>query len=40
MFLGIPAGNIKIAPPNLREQADHRSKEWEARYRRICAESA
>jgi LPS sulfotransferase NodH len=40
MFLGIPAENINIAPPNLREQADHSSKEWEVRYRRICAESA
>jgi LPS sulfotransferase NodH len=39
MFLGIPAENIKIVPPSLHRQADHRSKEWEARYRRICNES-
>jgi trehalose 2-sulfotransferase len=39
MFLGITAENINVARPNLRQQADRRSKEWEARYRRICAES-
>jgi LPS sulfotransferase NodH len=40
VFLGIPAENIKTASPSLRKQADDRSREWEARYRRICAESA
>jgi LPS sulfotransferase NodH len=39
-FLGIPADNIKVAPPGLRKQADDRSREWEARYRRICAEES
>jgi trehalose 2-sulfotransferase len=39
-FLGIPAGNVKIPAPNLREQADYRSREWEARYRRICADES
>jgi len=35
-FLGIPAEGIKIKPPRLRRQADHRSREWEERYRRIA----
>jgi LPS sulfotransferase NodH len=37
-FLGIPAENLNLPPPTLRKQADDRSREWEARYRRICAE--
>jgi LPS sulfotransferase NodH len=36
-FLDIPAGGIKINPPRLRKQADHRSREWEERYRRLAA---
>jgi LPS sulfotransferase NodH len=39
IFLGIPAENIKIITPSLRRQADHRSKEWEERYRQIRNES-
>lgn len=39
-FLGIPAENATIPVPNLRKQADDRSREWEERYRRICAEEA
>jgi LPS sulfotransferase NodH len=37
-FLGIPAENFKLPPPSLRKQADDHSREWEARYRRMCAE--
>jgi trehalose 2-sulfotransferase len=37
-FLGIPAEDFKVPPPTLRQQADHRSQEWEARYRQMCAE--
>jgi trehalose 2-sulfotransferase len=37
-FLGIGAQAINLPPPNLRPQADHRSREWEARYRQILAE--
>lgn len=37
-FLGIPADDLKLPPPSLRQQADHRSREWELRYRQICAE--
>jgi LPS sulfotransferase NodH len=37
-FLGIPAEDVKVPPPTLRQQADHRSQEWEARYRQMCAE--
>jgi trehalose 2-sulfotransferase len=37
-FLGIPAEKLNLPPPTLRKQADDRSREWEARYRRICAE--
>jgi LPS sulfotransferase NodH len=40
LFLGIPAAKFNMAPPTLRKQADDRSKEWETRYRRICAESS
>jgi trehalose 2-sulfotransferase len=36
-FLDIPAKGIRIKPPRLRRQADHRSREWEERYRRIAA---
>jgi LPS sulfotransferase NodH len=39
-FLGIPAENVIVPPPTLRVQADDRSQEWEARYRRICAEES
>jgi trehalose 2-sulfotransferase len=34
-YLGIPAENINLPPPTLRAQADDRSREWEARYRRM-----
>jgi LPS sulfotransferase NodH len=37
-FLGIPAENATISTPNLRQQADDRSREWEERYTRIWAE--
>ena len=36
-FLGIPTENIKVPAPTLRRQADHLSREWEARYRQMCA---
>jgi LPS sulfotransferase NodH len=36
-FLDIPAEGIRTKPPRLRRQADHRSREWEERYRRIAA---
>lgn len=39
-YLGIPAENVNVPPPNLRQQADGRSREWEARYRQICAEES
>jgi LPS sulfotransferase NodH len=37
-FAGIRANDVKVPPPTLRKLADDRSREWEARYRRICAE--
>jgi trehalose 2-sulfotransferase len=37
-FLGIPAENVEVPPPTLRKQADDRSREWEVRYRQICAD--
>jgi LPS sulfotransferase NodH len=37
-FLGIAAETIAVPPPGLRRQADDHSREWEARYRQICAE--
>jgi LPS sulfotransferase NodH len=37
-FLGIPAENVNLPPPSLRQQADDRSREWETLYRQICAE--
>jgi LPS sulfotransferase NodH len=37
-FLGIPAENINLHPPTLRKQADDQSREWEARYRNMCAD--
>jgi LPS sulfotransferase NodH len=37
-FLGLPAENVNLPPPNLRRQADERSRDWEARYRQIAAE--
>jgi trehalose 2-sulfotransferase len=37
-FLGLPASSVTLPPPNLRRQADCRSQDWEARYRRIAAE--
>jgi LPS sulfotransferase NodH len=39
-FLGISSENIKVTPPSLRKQADESSREWEVRYRRICAEES
>jgi trehalose 2-sulfotransferase len=36
-FLGIPIENVNIPAPNLRRQADDLSRDWEARYREICA---
>jgi LPS sulfotransferase NodH len=39
-FLGIPAENVKVPPPTLRRQADHRSQEWEARYRQMCMDAS
>ncbi len=39
-FLGIPAENVSLPPPALRKQADDRSRDWEARYRRMCAEES
>jgi LPS sulfotransferase NodH len=39
-FLGIPAENLKVPPPNLRQQADNSSREWEARYRQMCADES
>ena len=37
-FLCLPTENVTLPPPTLRRQADHRSQDWEARYRRIAAE--
>jgi LPS sulfotransferase NodH len=37
-FLDIPVENVQLPPPSLRQQADTRSSEWEARYRQMCAE--
>ena len=37
-FLGISTQMINLPTPNLQRQADHRSREWEARYRQIIAE--
>lgn len=37
-FLGIAAENVKLPPPTLRQQADRRSQDWEARYRRLCTD--
>jgi LPS sulfotransferase NodH len=37
-FLDIPAENVKVPAPTLRKQADDHSREWEARYRRMCAD--
>jgi LPS sulfotransferase NodH len=37
-FVGIPVEDITLPPPTLRKLADDRSQEWEARYRRICAD--
>jgi LPS sulfotransferase NodH len=34
-FLGIPAEDVRVPPPTLRQQADQRSQEWELRYRRM-----
>ena len=39
-FLGIPAENVRLPPPTLRKQADDRSREWEVRYRQICADES
>ena len=37
-FLDIPVENVQLPPPGLRPQTDGRSREWEARYRQMCAE--
>jgi LPS sulfotransferase NodH len=37
-FLGIPVHKVQLPPPSLRRQADARSREWEWRYRQMCAE--
>jgi LPS sulfotransferase NodH len=37
-FLGIPAENVKAPAATLRKQTDDHSRQWEARYRRMCAE--
>jgi trehalose 2-sulfotransferase len=37
-FVGIPVEEVELPPPTLRKLADDRSQEWEARYRRICAD--
>jgi trehalose 2-sulfotransferase len=37
-FLGIASENVKVPVPTLRKQADDHSREWEARYRRMCAD--
>lgn len=37
-FLGIPAENLKMPAPTLRQQADKSSREWELRYRQMCAD--
>jgi LPS sulfotransferase NodH len=37
-FLGIASENVKVPAPTLRKQADDHSREWEARYRRMCAD--
>jgi LPS sulfotransferase NodH len=37
-FLGIPAENVKLPAPTLRKQADDHSRQWEARYRQMCAD--
>jgi LPS sulfotransferase NodH len=39
-FLGVPAENLKVTPPNLRQQADNSSRAWEARYRQMCADES
>ena len=39
-FLGICAENVNMPPPTLRRQADDQSREWEARFRRICADES
>ncbi len=39
-FLEIPSEGLKLHEPNLRQQADIGSREWEARYRRMLAETA
>jgi LPS sulfotransferase NodH len=37
-FLGIAAENVKLPPSTLRQQADRQSRDWEARYRRLCSD--
>ena len=39
-FVGSPVEEVRLPPPTLRKLADTRSKEWEARYRQICAEES
>jgi LPS sulfotransferase NodH len=38
-FIGIPFEHVALPRPTLRKLADGRSQEWEARYRRICADA-
>jgi LPS sulfotransferase NodH len=39
-FLGIPTEDVKVPPPTLRKQADDLSREWEERYRQMCADKS
>jgi LPS sulfotransferase NodH len=38
-FLGIPDEAVKMPAPTLRQQSDKSSREWEHRYRQMCAEA-
>ena len=38
-LLDLPAEDVKVPPPTLRRQADHSSREWEARYRQMCTDA-
>jgi LPS sulfotransferase NodH len=37
-FLGIAAEKVELPRPTLRQQSDHRSREWEDRYRQMCTD--
>lgn len=39
-FIGVPAEDLELPPPALRQQADQRSRDWELRYRQMCAEES